>query len=37
MKAQALIPSKRNRKDFIPHDTELYEQRNRIERCLWMP
>lgn len=33
MKAQAVIPSKRNRKVFIPHDTELYKQRNQIERC----
>ena len=33
MEAQAVIPSKRNRKVFIPHDTELYKQRNRIERC----
>ncbi len=33
MKAQAVIPSKRNRKLFIPHDTELYKERNRIERC----
>jgi transposase len=33
MEAQAVIPSKRNRKIFIPHDTELYKQRNRIERC----
>lgn len=33
MKAQAVIPSKRNRKVFIPHDIELYKQRNRIERC----
>ncbi len=33
MKAQAVIPSKRNRKLFIPHDTELYKKRNRIERC----
>jgi len=33
MDAQAVIPSKRNRKVFIPHDTELYKQRNRIERC----
>ena len=32
MEAQAVIPSKRNRKVFIPHDTELYKQRNRIER-----
>ena len=33
MKAQAVIPSKRNRKIHIPHDTKLYQQRNRIERC----
>ncbi|WP_085032809.1 IS5 family transposase [Ensifer aridi] len=33
LKAQAVIPSKRNRKIVIPHDTELYKQRNRIERC----
>lgn len=33
MDAQAVIPSKRNRKVFIPRDTELYKQRNRIERC----
>ena len=33
MKAEAVIPSKRNRKVFIPHDTELYKQRNQIERC----
>ena len=33
MEAQAVIPSKRNRKVFIPHDTELYKHRNRIERC----
>lgn len=33
MKAEAVIPSKRNRKKFIPHDIELYKQRNRIERC----
>ena len=33
MKAQAVIPSKRNRKVVIPHDNELYKQRNRIERC----
>ena len=33
MKAQAVIPSKRHRKVFILHDTELYKQRNRIERC----
>jgi len=33
MEAQAVIPSRRNRKIFIPHDIELYKQRNRIERC----
>jgi transposase len=33
MEAQEVIPSKRNRKLSIPHDTELYKQRNRIERC----
>lgn len=33
MEALAVIPSKRNRKPFIPHDTQLYKQRNRIERC----
>jgi transposase len=32
MNAHAVIPSKRNRKVVIPHDTELYKQRNRIER-----
>ena len=32
MEAQAVIPAKSN-KIFIPHDTELYKQRNRIERC----
>jgi transposase len=33
MDAQAVIPSKHNRKVFIPHDIALYKQRNRIERC----
>ena len=33
MKAQAVIPSKRNRKIFIPHDTAIYKHRNQIERC----
>ena len=33
MKAEAVIPSKRNRKIFIPHDIEAYKHRNRIERC----
>lgn len=33
MKAEAVIPSKRNRKVAIPHDTDAYKHRNRIERC----
>ena len=33
MKADAVIPSKRNRKVFIPHDIDIYKHRNRIERC----
>ncbi|OUL67092.1 transposase, partial [Acetobacter senegalensis] len=33
MNAEAVIPSKRNRKVFIPHDQALYKDRNRIERC----
>lgn len=33
LKAEAVIPSKRNRKIFIPHDIEVYKHRNRIERC----
>jgi transposase len=33
MGAEAVIPSKRNRKVFIPHDTAVYRQRNQIERC----
>ncbi|NHO33937.1 IS5 family transposase [Acetobacter fallax] len=33
MSAEAVIPSKRNRKVFIPHDRALYKHRNRIERC----
>lgn len=33
MEAQAVIPSKRNRKIFIPHDTAIYKHRNQIERC----
>lgn len=33
MKAQVVIPSKRNRRVFIPHDVEVYKLRNRIERC----
>ena len=33
MQADAVIPSKRNRKVRIPHDTDIYKHRNRIERC----
>lgn len=29
---EAVIPSKRNRKIQIPHDTQAYKLRNRIER-----
>ena len=29
----AVIPSTRSRKVAIPHDADLYKQRNRIERC----
>lgn len=32
MRADAVIPSKRNRKVFIPHDPDIYKHRNRIER-----
>ena len=33
MEAEAVIPSKRNRKVFIPHDEAVYKHRNQIERC----
>lgn len=33
MEAQAVIPSKRNRKIAIPHDIVIYKHRNQIERC----
>lgn len=33
MKAEVVIPSKRNRKVFIPHDEAIYKHRNQIERC----
>ena len=33
MKAEAVIPSKRNRKLAIPHDAVIYKYRNQIERC----
>lgn len=28
-----VIPARSHRRDPIPHDLELYKQRNRIERC----
>ena len=31
--AAAVIPSNRSRKIIIPHDANIYKQRNRIERC----
>lgn len=30
---EAIIPSNRTRRVIIPHDKELYRNRNRIERC----
>ena len=34
---QAVIPTKSNRRKQIPHDRELYKERNRIERCFgWL-
>jgi transposase len=33
MGATAVIPSNRSRKVVIPHDTNIYKHRNRIERC----
>ncbi|WPO43186.1 IS5 family transposase [Tardiphaga sp. 42S5] len=33
MGATAVIPSNRTRKVIIPHDINVYKQRNRIERC----
>ena len=30
---QAVIPSKKNRKVFIPHDEEIYKNCNQMERC----
>jgi putative transposase len=32
-KTEAVIPSTRSRKTPIPHDTEAYRERNRIERA----
>jgi putative transposase len=33
MHAEAVIPSKRNRRVAIPHDAGIYRHRNQIERC----
>lgn len=34
---KAVIPAKSNRLVQIPHDKELYKERNRIERCFgWL-
>lgn len=33
MGAEAVIPSKRNRRVSIPHDVTIYKHRNQIERC----
>lgn len=33
MHAEAVIPSKRNRKVAIPHNAGIYRHRNQIERC----
>lgn len=33
MNAEAVIPSRRNGKIFIPHDTAIYNHRNQVERC----
>lgn len=32
--AEAVIPSKKNRKQVIGHDREVYKHRNQIERCI---
>lgn len=32
--AEAVIPSKKNRKQVIDHDREIYKHRNQIERCI---
>lgn len=32
--AKAVIPSKKNRKQPIDHDQEIYKHRNQIERCI---
>jgi transposase len=35
--AQAVIPSKKNRKQPIDHDQEIYKHRNQIERYINRP
>ena len=32
--AQAVIPGKKNRKQVVVHDREIYKHRNQIERCI---
>lgn len=32
--AEAVIPSKKNRKQIMDHDQEIYKHRNQIERCI---
>lgn len=32
--AEAVIPSKKNRRQLIDHDREIYKHRNQIERCI---
>jgi len=34
MHAEAVIPSKRNRRVAISHDAGIYKNRNQIERCV---
>ena len=31
--AQAVMPRKKNRKVFLPHNEEIYKNRHQIERC----
>ncbi len=33
MDAEAVIPSRRNRKVVVPHDPYVYKHRNQVERC----
>jgi transposase len=32
--AEAVIPSKKNRKHLLDHDREIYKHRNQIEPCI---